>query len=397
MKRLRIAMFSDSSLPTLNGVSISIDALVNELREQGHSVHLYFARHPRHKDSDPNTYRFPSLPCPWAVQYPIAAPPFHRILSKFRRNEYDVIHTHTPFILGMVGLRWSESHDLPIVSTYHTLYDRYAHYGALVPRRYIRFRIAKHTNFYYNSVDHVITPSHASLKWLQRHSVETPATVIPTGSPKRRFINRSEARQEFGISPEAKIMLYVGRLAKEKNLDTLIEMASIAMNQDPTLRLWLVGDGPYRTELAAIVRRLRIGDRVKFVGFVPRQDVDTFYAASDIFVFPSITETQGLVVQEAMTYGLPALAIAGGGAGAAIVDGVNGYVVRNHAGVFAETLLSVIRNQEVFDRLSDGASKSMRTNSIEEMAESVVNVYNHAIKQRNGLLPSAADLKSWIL
>src|SRR5436190_4347033 len=244
---LRVAIFSDSLLPILNGVSVSVDALVSELRNQGYSVHVFAPRFPGYREPDPNPYRFRAIETPWTKGFPCAYPPFLRMLRKFRRHEFDVIHTHTIAILGFVGLRWAESHEIPIVSTYHTLYDRYAHYvPAILPRRYARFKIAKHTSWYYNSVDHVITPSDASLRWLRRHSVVKPVTVIPTGAKPRLFLDRSEVRQKLGIPPEQKVMLWVGRLAIEKNMELLLEMAAVAFAHDPHLRLWVVGDGPYR-------------------------------------------------------------------------------------------------------------------------------------------------------
>jgi 1,2-diacylglycerol 3-alpha-glucosyltransferase len=377
---LRIAVFSDSFLPILNGVSISIDALVTELRNRGHSVHIYTASSPFYKDSDPNTFRFTAFDTPVAKQYPLAFPPFYPMLRRFRRHTYDLIHSHTPFTVGFVGLRWAESHELPIVSTYHTLYDRYAHYIPFLPKRYVRFKIAKHTNFYYNNVDHVITPSDAAMKWLQRHSVTTDISVIPTGAPRRRMMDRSEVRQSLGIPPEQRILLYVGRLAKEKNMGVLFEMAAIAMNQDPSLRLWLVGDGPYRGECAAMVRALGIGDRVKFVGFVPRPDVDPYYEAADLFVFSSITETQGLVVQEAMAYGVPAVAVVGGGASAGIVEGENGFIVRNDPHSFAERVLTVMADDRLHARLGDGASQFVRLHGATEMTDKVLEVYRRVLR-----------------
>jgi 1,2-diacylglycerol 3-alpha-glucosyltransferase len=379
---LRIAIFSDSALPILNGVSVSIDSLISELRNRGHSVHLFTARHPRHRDTDANTYRFRAVETPWTKGYPLAFPPFYRMLLKFRRHEFDVVHTHTPFTLGFVGMRWAESHDLPIVSTYHTLYDRYAHYIPFFPRRYIRFKIAKHTNFYYNHVDHVITPSEAALKWLRRHSVVTPATVIPTPPLPRTYFDRSEIRQALGIPPEQKILLFAGRLAKEKNIGMLFEMAAMAFRHDPTLRLWLVGDGPYRPECAQIVRRLDIGDRVKFVGFVPRAEVDRYYAAADLFVFPSLTETQGLVIREAMNYGLPAVAVQGGGACESIDDGINGYVVKNDPRPFAHKVLEIFDNDDRYVRLSEGASRTARMHGPGEMCDRVISVYRSVIADK---------------
>lgn len=394
MPPLRIAIFTESALPIINGVSVSVASLVDELRHQGHSVHIFTARYPGYRDPDPNTYRFRALETPISRGYPVSYPPFYRMLLKFRQHEFDVVHTHSPFLLGMVGYRWAESHGIPIVSTYHTLYDRYAHYFTLLPKRYVRFKIAKHTNFYYNRMDHVITPSEASRKWLRRHSVERPITVIPTGIPRGPMIDRAEIRQSFGISPDVRIMLYAGRLAREKNLLVLLEMAAAAFAQDPTLRLWLVGDGPFRSECTATARRLGIGDRVKFVGQVPRADVDRYYAAADLFVFPSITETQGLVVQEAMMRGLPAVAVIGGGAGASIVDGENGYVVRNEPQAFAERALEILNDDDLHAHLAEGAIRSVRDLSVPTMAERVVAVYRQVISdQRDVVQP---ERYAWI-
>jgi 1,2-diacylglycerol 3-alpha-glucosyltransferase len=387
MERLRVAIFSDSVLPILNGVSISVDALVGELRNRGHSVHLFAPQYFRHRDADPNIYRFRAIETPWAKNYPIAFPPFYRMLLKFRQHTFDIVHTHTPFAMGMVGLRWSESHELPIVSTYHTLYDRYTHYMKWFPRRYIRFRMAKHTNFYYNNVQHVITPSEASLKWLRRHAVNTPVSIIPTGSPRGPVLDRAETRRALGISPDSRVLLYVGRLAPEKNLSVLIEMAALAMHADPSVRLILVGDGPYRSECRRLVRQAGIGDRVRFEGFIARQDVDKYYAAADLFVFPSISETQGLVIQEAMMYGLPAVAVVGGGASDGISEGANGLIVRNDPVAFSEAVLSVLRNESLAARLSDGAAKASRDRSVGAMTDRVLEVYEEAIGRHQQIVP----------
>lgn len=376
-------MFSDSALPILNGVSISIDALVGELRNQGHSVHVFTAGFPGHRDDDPNTYRFWAMETPWTKGYPLAFPPFLGMLHKFRKHSFDLIHTHTPFTIGFVGLRWAQSHEIPIVSTYHTLYDRYAHYIPYFPRRYVRYKIAKHTNFYYNRCDHVVTPSEAAKRWLQRHSVSTPVTVIPTGTPSRRFLDRSEARRDLGIAPEHRILLYVGRIAREKNLDHLLEAAAIAFRQDHNLRLWLVGDGPYYAACSTLAREMGIGDRVRFVGFVPRAEVDRYYAAADLFVFASITETQGLVVQEAMTYGLPAVVAAGGGAGAAVVSGVNGFVTKNEPTDLAAHALMLLNDESLYTRTSEAAARSVRsTSTIAGMTHAVVDVYRLVLERK---------------
>ena len=377
---LRIGLGADSLLPVLNGVSISIDTLVQELRNRGHSVHIFAPQFIGHREKDPNTHRFRAVETPWAKGYPIAYPPYWRMLQSFRKYEFDVIHTHTPWVVGFVGMRWAESHEIPLVATYHTLYDRYAHYMSAFPRRYIRFRIAKHTNFYYNSAEQVIAPTDAAERWLRRHGVTKPIHVIPTGVPRPTVIPRAEARKALGIPDDQQVLLYVGRLAKEKNLDTLFEMMYRLSSDLPKARLFLVGDGPFRDECRAICSKLGIGDRVRFVGFVPRSEVDRYYAAADLFTFASVTETQGLVVQEAMQYGLPAIAVTGGGASEAIEDGVNGIITKNLPEPFTDAIRSVLTDVSLLGKLADGAHRKARESSIETMADRITQVYRDAIK-----------------
>lgn len=380
-------MFSDSALPVLNGVSVSVDGLVRELRRMGHSVHFFAPGFPGHRETDPNTFRTHSFMTPLAKGYPFAFPPFHRMLWEFRKHEFDVIHTHTPFIVGFVGLRWAESHEIPIVATYHTLYDRYAYYLPFLPRRYVRYKIAKHTHYYYNRVSHVICPSRFALKWLKRHKVTTSASIIPTGGLERKFLERADCRQNLGISPDEFVMLYVGRIAKEKNLETLFGAAKQVMGANSKARLWVVGDGPFFESALAIVRDLGIGNKVKFVGFVQRPDVDQYYAAADAFVFSSITETQGLVVQEAMLYGLPPVCVIGGGASEAVVDGFNGFLVRNDPKAFANSVVRLMDNDDLYARMSARAVESVRDYTTGAMATKVVECYRDAIGRRDRQMP----------
>lgn len=377
---LSIALFSDSALPVFNGVSISIDALVRELRSRGHSVHIFTSTYPGHKDDDPNTHRFRSIHTPWTTDYPLAVPPFYPKLREFRKHRFDLIHTHTPFTVGFVGLRWAESHEIPIVSTYHTHYDKYAYYMPFTPKRYLRYKIAKHLNFYYNRVGRVITPSEASKRWLLRHSVHTPIAVVPTGVPAPRMIDRAHARAELGLKPERRVLLYAGRIAREKNLGVLFEAVALVLKDEPQVEFVLVGDGPARAQCTAMARNLGIGDHVRFVGSVKRSEVDTYYAACDLFVFSSMTETQGLVVLEAMSYGLPALVAQGGGAGEAVENGVNGFLLRNEPSAFADAIVRVLRNDPLHAQLSAGARRTGRDFSIPATTDQVLSVYEQVLQ-----------------
>ncbi|MBL8066264.1 MAG: glycosyltransferase [Chthonomonadaceae bacterium] len=379
MRPLKIAIFSDSALPVLNGVSVSVDALIKALRANGHSVFLYTTSYPGHRDSDPNVTRFPAIHTPWTKDYPLSVPPFYFWFHEFKRRNFDIVHTHSPFTVGFVGLRWAQSCEIPVVSTYHTLYDKYVHYVPFFPKFYLRYKIAKHTNFYYNCVDHVVTPSAAAKRWLNKHSVTKPVTVVPTGVPEPEQADGDALRRELGVSPLRKVMLYTGRLAVEKNMKTLLDASKIVFNSTPNSELWVVGDGPARDALSREARGMGIGDQARFFGFVPRAGLGRFYAAANVFTFCSITETQGLVVNEAMSYGLPAVVIRGGGASASVENGVNGFVVGNDPDAFACQVLSLFQDPLLYEAMAERALAMSKRLTVRAMADSIIDVYHQAL------------------
>ncbi len=372
-------MFSDSALPVLNGVSVSVDQLVKGLRNLGHSVSLFTSDYPGHVEQDPNTCRFRSILTPWAPGYPLSVPPFYGRLGEFRRADFDIVHCHTPFTVGMVGLRWSQSEEVKAVATYHTQYDKYTHYVPYLPHLYTRFKIAKHTNYFYNRVAQVVTPSEAAAHWLRRHAVRTPLTVVPTGVRLPPPGLRNPARSRFELGPAETVVLYAGRIAREKNLALLFQAMVPLLKADPGLWLWIVGDGPAREEHRTFIRQAGVGDRVRFFGFVPREDIDDYYAAADVFAFSSTTETQGLVVVEAMAHGLPAVVVVGGGAGAAVRDGINGFLVPNRAPEFGQAVRRIVEDRTFAGSLSKGARETAAEYTVEKMVSKVESVYHRAL------------------
>jgi 1,2-diacylglycerol 3-alpha-glucosyltransferase len=380
---LKVALFSDSAFPVLNGVSMSIDLLMRSLREKGHEVHLWTTRYPGHRDTDPHIHRLLGAFTPFAQKYPLAFPPFYPWFRGFREGGFDLVHTHTPFTVGFVGLRWAESAGLPIVSTYHTHYDRYSHYVPILPQPYVRFKIAKHTHYYYNQVDAAITPSKTSRDWLAHHSVEKPIHVVPTGIQPPPNFDRGVVRAKLGLKPDQTAALYVGRMAPEKNLVCLLEAASLAMAKDPSLMLLMVGDGPFIKEAAHWAQTFGIAGRVRIEGAKPRSQVDEYYAASDLFFFASVTETQGLVVLEAMSHGLPAILAVGGGASDPVTHQVSGLVTPNSARDLAEALARASLDMDLRRRLSDGAKTASLSGGVDAMTESILDIYR-------GVLASAA-------
>lgn len=376
---MRIAMFTDSYMPVLNGVSVSIQTLVEELRSRGHSVHVFTSRYPKHKDNDPNIVRFNAIHTPWTGEYPMAIPPFYPFVRGFRRQNFDIVHTHTPYTVGYVGMRWAESENLPLVSTYHTWYEKYVHYIPFFPRWYLLYKIWKHTNYYYNLCNHVIVPSDAAQRSLKRHFVNRPISVIPTGIPSPAKVDRGQARAAMGLREDEKLLLYVGRIAQEKNIPFLLRAASKVMRENPKTKLALVGEGPFRTEAEGMVRNLGMGDKTKFIGELSRKELDAYYASADLFIFASVTETQGLVIGEAMQFGVPAIAVQGGGASASISEDENGFVVNRDEEQFADACRRVLSNPAVAARLSRGALSGSKLWTSAKMCDEVLEVYASAM------------------
>jgi len=375
---LRVALFSDSALPVINGVSISVDRLATELRNLGHVVHHYAPGQGGHLFGDPQVHRFFAAETPWSKGYPLAFPPFVHLKVKFFQHQYDIVHTHTPWTVGFLGYRWARRRSVPVVSTYHTIYEKYAHYFPYLPTRAVRQAIAGHTERYYNSVDQVITPSDASRKWLIRRGVTTPITIIPTGVVLGETLTKEQERHRLGIPQDAFVLLFVGRLAAEKNLNCLLEMAAKVLKACPRAELCLVGDGPERECLEEFAQRNEIENRVRFVGFVDRSQVSRYYKAADVFTFSSVSETQGMVVNEALASGLPVVVVRGGGAPASVTSGQNGFIVRNDATDFAKPVIKLIQDDLLRNQMIRGALESAKNFSLESMVERVLEVYDRS-------------------
>ncbi|GMV37162.1 MAG: glycosyl transferase [Fimbriimonadales bacterium] len=379
---MNVAIFSDSYLPVLNGVSVSVHTLVAGLRERGHRVWVFAPAFPGHGDADADVVRFPSVLTPWAKNYPLARPPFRATLRQFRELPIEIVHTHTPFTVGFCGLRWAESAGLPILSTYHTLYDRYVHYVPFLTRRYVAYKVAKHTRYYYGRVTRVITPSRAAAEVLRHHGVTTPIEIIRTGIPTAEPVPKADARARLGIPRDETMLLYVGRLAIEKNLGLLLECLRRWRITVPNCRLRLVGDGPGRPALESRAAELGVRERLTVHGQAGHDEVLVYMAAADLFVFPSTSETQGLVIGEAQSMGLPAVAVRGGGAPETIEHGVDGMVVADDPQEFAQAVEAILCNPALRATMSDNALRSPARISPEEYVSRIERSYEEVLGAR---------------
>lgn len=302
---MRIGFFTECYRPIVNGIVASIDALRSGLHAHGVQVTTVAPRFPHWTDDDSDVVRLPSLPLPTPTEYRLTVP-YLNAADRRRLRSIELVHAHSAFVTGWIGAAHARRHNVPLVFTYHTRLDAYAHYApfdrAMTERAMIEL-----TRRYANAADAVIVPTEAMQRRLRDIGVEAPIAVVPSAIDVERFAagRRSEAvRAQLGAAPDELLALVVSRLGVEKNVELALDAAAKAEG----LRLAVVGDGPHREALEAYAERTGIAGRVRFVGSVERERLPDIYASADAFVFPSTSETQGLVLAEALAAGLPIVA-----------------------------------------------------------------------------------------
>ena len=308
MEPLRVGFFTEIYRPVVNGVVASIDALADGLRSRGHDVYCFAPRMPGHIETTAAVCRIPSLPLPTRTPYRLALPMVSRRHLNDVIKRLSLVHVHSPFVTGWMGMRYARRFCVPLVYTYHTQLEEYAHYVPFEPNA-TRFAAAQLTRSFANNADAVVVPTSAMAARLRALGVTVRIDVVPSGIDVRHFASgrrNDRLRRRLGAGPNDRIVLTVGRLAREKNLECLL--GALALANDESLRLVVAGEGPHRDELKRCARTLGVLERVRFLGVVEREKLPDLYASADVFVMPSTTETQGIVLAEALAAGARVIA-----------------------------------------------------------------------------------------
>jgi glycosyltransferase involved in cell wall biosynthesis len=306
-------MVSDVYFPRVNGVSTSIETFRRTLREQGVDVRLVVPRYGDEAD-EAGVIRVAGRPVPGDREDRMVGwRAMHRAVLEAARD-CDLIHIQTPFIAHYAGLKAARTLGLPVVATYHTLFEAYLEYYApFLPAGWLQAQARAFSRRQCNALDAVIVPSSAMQQRLAAYAVRAPLHVLPTGIPTAQFASGDGAafRYRHGILSNRPMALFVGRVAHEKNIGFLLEALVHARRLRPDILLVVAGEGPAMDDLKAQVKTLGLREAVQFIGYLDRrQELPDCYAAADAFVFASRTETQGLVLLEAMAAGLPVIALA---------------------------------------------------------------------------------------
>ena len=383
-------MLSDVFFPRVNGVSTSIQTFRSDLQALGHTVTRVAPEYPSAAGSpageDPlDTVRSPSRGVPRDPEDRLLKwGPLMRWADSLRPDDVDVIHIQTPFVAHYAGVKLARRLGCPVVETYHTYFEHYLHhYVPGIPAPLTRALARRMTVSQCHAVQAVVSPSRQMAEALREYGVRTPIEVLPTGLPTTAFGagNGAAFRAQFGIPAQRPVATFVGRVAHEKNIDFLLQMLVELRRLVPDVLLVIAGEGPAEAHLRALAAKLGLDANVLFIGYLERtRGLLDCYRAADAFVFASRTETQGLVLIEAMAQGTPVVSTAVMGT-VDVLSGAGGaVVVPEETTAFAAAVAGVLRDPQRREELSRRAREDAARWSSRLMAERLARLYEGVIE-----------------
>jgi len=388
---VKILMFSNTFIPRLGGVTQSIVSLRQELIKRGHSVLIVTSYLPNAAHEDGDVVRVPVFAHTNGADLPLP------IMSTRVRREIqafgpDIVHAHHPFLLGRTALHAAACFDVPIVYTFHTRYDLYLR--ALGGGIWLEKLVRRSIMAFCQTADAVIAPSDSIRCMLQASGMATPVVTIPSGIDTARVSggDRSRMRISLGIKADAFVIGHIGRLEVEKNLAFLASAVAVLLRNSPTAVFLIGGDGTQQRAMMEKLTGAGVGDQVIFTGALKGRAIADALSAMDVFVFASLTETQGLVVTEAQAAGVPVIALDTPGVHETVTKG-GGLLLDRRAkpAAFAEVLQSFERlaqaEREIFRKQAlDNAARY----SAQEMARSTEDLYGKLVAEHLPNLPCGA-------
>ena len=378
---MNICMFTNTYLPHVGGVARSVATFAEDLCRLGHRVLVIAPTFAEDTDSAGEQYevlRMPAIQKFNGSDFSLRIPLPFTINHKIDRFSPDVIHSHHPYLLGDAAIRAARTRDLPLVFTHHTLYEQYTHYVPLDSETLRRFVIELSTE-YANRCAKVVAPSLSVTRLLSKRGVARPIEEIPTGVDVQFFGEGlgEKIRQSHGIPQDALVIGHVGRLAPEKNLTYLAEAVALFLESNREAFFVVAGSGPSESKIKRIFANKSLSDQLRMLGTVTGQDLANVYQAMDLFVFSSKSETQGMVLTEAMAAATPVIALDASGAREVVEDGLNGRLLSETASPqsFAQAIREFSEDTTRAKEWQKEALKTAKRFSRERSVERLVRLY----------------------
>ena len=391
-KKLNIAMFTDTYKPDINGVSISVETLKESLERLGHNVYIVTSTLDTKLTgmiNDGGILRIPGIKLKKLYGFRLSRPYSLKAKRLLKEAKIDVVHIHTEFSMRLFGMNIARAFNLPIVYTYHTMYEDYIYY---VTRGYFdktaRKIVGLVSRLVGDTCTEIIAPTVKAKRTLEEYGIKKPINIIPTGIDLVRFSPDKVSRAEiedvidmYGLENKFRI-IFLGRLAKEKNIDFLIRGMKLILKKEKDVVLIIAGYGPWEDYLKDYAEECGVSENVIFTGMQPHSRVPVFYGCANVFATASTTETQGLTCIEAMASGLPAIAKHDESIEGLIVDGVTGFIFNNEE-EFAQCVLKIKNlNSEEYNKMSSNVLKMAQNYSIESFGGKMAEVYRKAVDSK---------------
>ena len=375
---MNILMMTNTYAPHVGGVARSVERFADAYRRRGHDVLVVAPEFEGTPPRETGVLRLPAIQNFNGSDFSVVLPVSLSLGSALDRFRPDIVHSHHPFLIGATAVRVASSRGLPLVFTHHTLYERYTHYVPGDSPALQRFVIDLSTS-YANLCDQVFAPSETIADLLRRRGVAAPISVVPTGLNLSAFQAGDGARfrGRFGIPADGVLVGHIGRLAPEKNLAFLTRAVVRFLREKPTARFAVVGSGPSQAAIRAICAAANLQDRLVLTGKLTGQDLADAYRAMDVFGFASLSETQGMVLTEAMAAGVPVVALDGPGVREVVRDGENGRLLPiEDEAAFAAALMDVAGRDAAQRRaLRRAAEKTAEAFAIDRCADLALDLY----------------------
>lgn len=387
---MRIGIFTDCYYPQINGVVTSTMTLKKELENMGHKVVVVTVQHPDAQKED-DVLRLPSIPFLLLRSQRVGAIYSNRVYKQIKALNLDIIHTQTEFSLGHFGRIVARRFNIPVIHTYHTMYEDYMHYVAFGPMLRPASKLAKRVSkSYCGCCKAVIAPTlKVKNKLIEYGLVDKHIEVIPTGIDfdpfrKENFSEKDmkSIKETYGIKENEKVVLFIGRIAKEKSIDVIIKSMKELEKRMDNFKFLIVGDGPEKSELESFVKSLDMEHKVIFAGEKPWKDIPKYYQVGDVFVSASVTETQGLTFTEAMASSIPVVAKYDKNLEEIMKDKVNGLIFKEDEDL-VEILFNVLNDESLRDNIVKGAEELIEDMSSEHFGRNVVALYEKVIYESN--------------
>ncbi len=390
---MRIGLFTDTYPPFINGVSTSVYMLKKALEKKGHQVFVVTLNNETFHykfDEDNTVIRIPGLPI-GIYDYRVTSVYPIRAMNIIRKWKLDVIHSHTEFSVGTFARFVARQFNIPLVHTYHTLYEDYIYY---ITKGYFdkpSKKIVEYLTHFYcdTTANELIVPTKKIYDlFKEKYNVEKNIYIIPTGIEIDRFYAENikeedvdEVRKKIGISKNDFNIIFVGRIAQEKNIELLLNGQKLINEKNKKINLIIIGDGPDMDNYKSMSKSLGIDNNVFFVGKVPWEDIPKYYRAANVFATASTSETQGLTVIEAMAASIAPICIDDESFRNTVVDGLNGRIFKTKT-EYVEIVLELSKNKNKLGLLQKQARLNAEVHSSKYYGERALDVYKHAIEHK---------------